>query len=202
MRTTSITLIAVFSAIAIVLNPLKIPAPLLPGFNHRIFEVPVVIAFLLLGFKLGSIVGILHVIGQMIFFTGPIAGLGYPMGFIALLNMMLGIYVAKTLVKRRLFRNRISSENKMIVFFTLFGALFRGLISPILDYFILFNFLTPLALGQKLPPEIVLSLVPSNILFNIVVPLYTIPISYFIAKKLKKSLNIFSAYEKNSRFMI
>lgn len=160
------------------------------------------IVFLLFGFKIGFSVGILHVIGQMIFFTGPIAGLGYPMGFVALLNMMLGTYVAIILLQRGVFGKRFSSGNKVIIFLALFGALFRGLISPILDYFILFNFLAPLALGRSFPPAFVLSFVPGNILFNLVVPLYTVPISYFIAKKIKNNLNIFGTAKETSRFMV
>ena len=49
MDTKAITITVAFAVIAIVLTAIKIPAVFLQGFNHRLYEIPIVIAFFLFG---------------------------------------------------------------------------------------------------------------------------------------------------------
>jgi riboflavin transporter FmnP len=195
MQTKSIAIIIMFATLAIALNPIRIPT-LISGFNHRVYEIPIVIAFFLFGFKIGFSVQILHLIAQISLFPGSKGGLGYITGLLAVLVMVIGILVAKSIINRDVFRKNRWAGPKAIILFTSLGTLFRGTISPILDYIFLFNLFVPLTIGS-LSQDQILALMPGVFLFNIVVPLYTIPISYFIAKRIKRNLNMLDINEKS-----
>jgi len=190
MNAKAIAITIAFAVLAIILNPIRIPAVVLPGFYHRIYEIPIVIAFLLFGPKIGISVGILHLICQIVFFPVPLGDIAYPFGLAAVLNMMLGVYLANLLIMHRVFGRKALAGNRRLIYLTVFGTLSRGVISPILDYAILYHLLIPLALGLSIPEAYILSLVPGMIMFNVTVPLYTIPLSYLIARKVNKRFNI------------
>ena len=83
MKAISVALIAIFSATAIALNAIRIPSFYWPGFSYGFYEIPVLVAFIIYGFKIGYLVEIVHIMGQEIFFTTGIgAVVVYPMGLI------------------------------------------------------------------------------------------------------------------------
>ena len=99
MNARSIALIATFSAIAIALNIIRIPTIYWPGFSYHFNEIPIVVSFLLFGPKIGALVGVLHLAGQLALFPiGPIGIAAYPMGFVALLLMLFGVYLASRFI--------------------------------------------------------------------------------------------------------
>jgi len=201
MNTKAITITIAFAVIAIVLTAIKIPAIVLQGFNHRIYEIPIVIAFFLFGPKIGISVGFLHLVGHIIFFPAGLNFIAYPMGFVAILNMMLGIYLAKKLIMRKRLRDNACVGNRAVIYLTFFGTLSRVAISTILDYAILYRYLMPLIIGRSIPEIFILStIVPGIFLFNAIVSLYTIPLSYFIAKKVNKNLKIVGMQQKAQEF--
>ena len=123
------------------------------------------------------------------------------MGFVAILNMMLGIYLAKKLIIQRKIREKVGVGNRIIIYLTFFGTLSRAVISTILDYAILYHFLMPLIIGQNIPETYILStIVPGIILFNVTVSLYTVPLSYFIAKKVNKNFKLVGMQQKPQEF--
>ena len=199
MQTKSIAIVIVFAALAITLNPIKIPS-FFSGFQLRIYEIPIVIAFMLFGFKIGFSIQILHLFGQMLLFSGRGIGLGYITGLLAVLSMILGLYMTNFINARSVFGKKIWSGNRAIILFTAMGTLFRGVIAPILDYLILYNIFIPITIGSY-TQEYILSLMPGVILFNIIVPLYTIPISYYIAKRINKNFKILGI-RKNGYFWL
>ena len=102
MDTKSITLIAIFAAIAIALNVVRIPTIYWPGFSYHFNEIPIVVAFLLFGPKIGVLVGVLQLVGQEILFpVGPIGIVVYPMGFVALLVMFFGVYLGNRFITHK-----------------------------------------------------------------------------------------------------
>lgn len=195
MDTRALTSIIAFGALSIVLNLFSVPSIYWPGFNYRLDEIPIVVAFLLFGPKIGFSVTALRMLGQLMFFPVPGGIAGYPFGVIAVSVMMLGVYSAIMLVKRRYPSASAVRQGRIVLYFTVMGIAFRAIIMPVLDFGILYHFLLPVAIGRSIPEVYMVGLIPGMIAFNATVPLYTIPISYFVAKRANKSLRLNSPYQ-------
>jgi riboflavin transporter FmnP len=194
----SVALIAVFSAIAISLNAIRIPSVFWPGFSYGFYEIPVLVAFIIYGFKIGYLVEIVHIMGQEIFFPmGVGAVVVYPMGLIFHTFMFSGIYLANKLINRKNATGKNVSKKKTTIYFTGLATALRGGLMPIIDYTILYNILIPFALGVTLPQSYTLSLIPAFITYNITNTLYAVPIAYLIAKKTTSYLTIKAKYLPN-----
>lgn len=191
MNTRAIAVTIAFSALTLVLNVFVVPSFYWPGFNYRIYEIVLVVVFMLFGFKIGIAVTALNVIGQIVFFPVPGGVVAYPFGLIAMLLMMIGVYSANYLVQSRFQQEKVSTQRK-IAYLTALGVAVRGAIMPLLDYGVLYHFLLPIVLGRTISEAYMLALLPGMFAFNITIPLYTIPIAYVIAKKVNNSLKMVS----------
>jgi riboflavin transporter FmnP len=190
MDTKTIALIVAFAALTIALNTIRIPTIYWPGFNYRVYEIPIVVAFLLFGPRIGISVTVLNVLGQMVFFPVPGGIVAYPFGLIAILTMMFGVYLANALIKRRFPSESAPGEGRIIVYLTVLGVAFRAAIMPFLDFGVLYHFLLPVAVGRTFTEAFMVGLLPGMFVFNATVPLYTIPIGYFVAKRVNKTLRL------------
>jgi riboflavin transporter FmnP len=191
MNAQSYALIAIFAALAIVLNTIRIPVIYWPNWYYTICDIPVLVAFLIYGFKIGILVDVLHIAGQEIFFPVGAGGIVvYPMGLFVQLIMFSGIYLASKFIKSKAASTRQFGEKKKIVIFTGFAATLRGALMPIIDYAVLYHVLLPLVLGVAIPETYISALVPSFILYNVTITLYTVPIAYLIARKTSNYLGI------------
>ena len=191
MNARAIALISTFAALAIALNAIRIPSIFWPGFSYSFCEIPVLVAFLIFGFKIGFLVEALHIAGQEIFFPVGLAGIVvYPMGFIFVPLMFSGIYLASKFLARRAASGKQISEKKRTLHFTGFATALRGGIMPVIDYAVLYNFLLPLALSQTIPAAYIATLVPSFIVYNITNALYVVPVAYLVAKRVSKYLKM------------
>ena len=191
MNSKSIALIASFAAIAIVLNIVRIPVIYLPGLAYSPCEIPVVVALLLFGFKIGVLVEVLHVLGQLLFFpAGPAGFAVYPMGSVAVLLMFVGAYFGSRFLTREAGSKEALDRKKSAVYLTAFAAAFRGGLMPLIDYGLLYHILLPLFLGTSIPEAYIVGLVPGFILYNVTVALYTVPIAYLVATKVNSYLKI------------
>jgi riboflavin transporter FmnP len=194
----SAALIAVFSAIAISLNAIRIPSVFWPGFSYGFYEIPVLVAFIIYGFKIGYLVEIVHIMGQEIFFPmGVGAVVVYPMGLIFHTFMFSGIYLANKLINRKIAKGKNVSEKKTTIYFTGLATVLRGGLMPIIDYTVLYSILLPFALGHTIPETYTLALIPAFIAYNITNTLYAVPIAYLIAKKTSSYLTIKAKYLPN-----
>lgn len=193
MNSKSLALIISFAAIAIALNAIKIPAIFWPGNFFQLSEIPIAVAFLLFGVKIGVFVGFLNLLGQLAFYLiSPVYIAAYPMGFIATLLMLLGVYIASRYVTHKNPSEEIG-EQKSMLYLTFLGVVPRAAIMPIIDYQIFFRFLLPIFSDTPLPETYMAGLIPVLILFNIITPLYTIPAAYTLATRVKKVLKMESA---------
>ena len=61
---------------------------------------------------------------------------------------------------------------------------------PFLTYGVMYHVLLPLVVGTSILETYITALVPSFVLYNMTVPLYTIPIAYFVATKVSRRLKI------------
>lgn len=188
MNAKSLALIAIFSAMAIVLNAIKIPTVYWPAMFYMVSDIPVLVAFLLFGFKIGFLVEAIHILGQEIFFpAGPAGIVVYPMGIFIHLFMFSGIYLASKFLKHRA---KEPYSKKRMLYFTGFAAVLRGALMPIIDSGLLYYFLLPLVLGRTIPSVYIMGLIPSFVVYNVTSTLYAVPIAHLIARKASKHLKI------------
>ncbi len=187
VNTKAIALIIIFTALAVALNPIGIPSVFLPGWSFRFWEIPIVIVFLLLGLKGGVTVALLHTLAELTIFPSPVGILGPPTALLGTLVMLLGLYAAEKLLKRKAFRN----ENLRIrpaAYFTALGTISRMVFSPIATY-LLYGFLLPMV-GVSIPEPAIIALIPLVLLFDLILSFITIPPGYLIARIVSRNLKV------------
>jgi len=190
MNAKSVALAITFAAVAITLNVVRIPTFYYPGTSYQLVQIPIVVAFLLFGVRIGVLVGVLSVAGWLILFPlGALGFLVYPMDLVSSLIMFAGLFVANKFMVRS-GSGSVSVWKSSVVGLTAFAVVFRGGIMPIIDYGVVYHVLVPLVLGITVPEAAIVGLVPSFILYNVTVPLFTIPIAYVVAKKVARYLKI------------
>jgi riboflavin transporter FmnP len=118
VNSKTIAVIVSFSALAIALNIVRVPTVFWPGQYFHIWEIPVIVAFLLFGFRAGFLVAVFNGAGQLIFFPSSAGVVGPPWGIIVMLNMFLGVYLAKKLSSFKVGENKNVFGLKPVAFFT------------------------------------------------------------------------------------
>ncbi len=184
MNTKTLALIIIFVALAAALNIAgpKIPAPYSPFLFYQLWEIPIVLAFIAIGPKVGVAVTVINTLILFAVFN-PGANAGPLYNLIAILSMFLGIYAPYKLAARGCktenFSNYLKQHIKIIsISATALGITTRVLVTTFVNYFAIqqsypigFSFTQPAALG----------FLPLSALFNATVALYTIPIAIGIA---------------------
>lgn len=190
MKTKEIALAITFAAVAIALTAIKIPTLFYPGGFFRFSQIPILVAFLLFGFRSGVLIGFVTLIGQIAVFPTSASAIfiAYPTEFVSLLLMFAGMYSSNILLKRNE-PSRSFLIKKAATRLTVFAVLFRGSIMPLFDYFIVFHILVPLVVQITPLESYIVGLVPSFVAYNLIVPLYSVPAAYFIAKRASRSLD-------------
>ncbi len=196
MKSKAIGVIIAFTTLATVLNFIRIPVPFLPTFNYQMGDIILVIAFLLFGIGTGLVVALLNMIITMAIFPSITGFIGAPYYLVSILTMILGIYFFERILKRKVKNNQYIVA-KSATLSTVTGILTRISIMLPLDYFA-YGFLVSLVSGWSISDAyaLVLYTMPLIILYNITVPIYVIPISYYTAKKVTKHFD--SALFENS----
>jgi riboflavin transporter FmnP len=177
MNSKTLAIIAVFSALSIILtlSPLKFAFPLLPFLKYQFWEVAIVIAFLLYGGKVGISISAINTLVLFAFFPGDLPS-GPIYNFIAVLSMLAGISIVQRVAGTRFSRGR---ELILTTLSTGVGVVTRVVAMSIVNWIVL-----PLSnpFGYNIAPEALPELVALVAFFNATIVLYTIPLSYFIAK--------------------
>jgi len=197
MNTKRLTLTIVFAALTVALNPaftnIAFYAPFATGLIYQIWEIPIVIAFLIISPIAGVTItllntAVLFAVYPGILPTGPFYNLA------ASLSMQLGILVASMIAKKITQRKEQDPMGqfklKWVGLSTTIGIIFRVAFMSVLLYF---------ALPQQPPigfanfgfdQAAAILYLPAAAFFNATLALYTIPIAYFIAKTVKKNLRL------------
>jgi len=168
-----ISLIAMFTALALVLNfAAAVPAPYAGYLSYEVWEVPILIAVILMGFWSGATVAVLNTLlleahpGPLP--TGPVYNL------IAEISMILGVLAAQRLGRSANWRPVFTWVTATIA-----GAALRTLVMTGVNAAVLSQ---PYPLGFSLPP----STVPATLVligfFNFTLTLYTVPLAYSVAR--------------------
>jgi riboflavin transporter FmnP len=184
VNTKTLALIIIFVALATALNIAgpKIPAPYAPFLFYQLWEIPIVVAFVLLGPKVGVAITVINtLILFAVFNPGSNAGPLY--NLFAILSMFLGIYIPYKLAirgcKKENFSNYLKQHIKMIsISATALGITMRVVVTTVVNYFAIQQ---PYPIGFSFTQPAALAFLPLSALFNATVALYTIPIAIAIA---------------------
>lgn len=182
MNTREIALTITFAAVAIALNPVAIPAVYVTGFYYRFWEIPIVAAFLLLGPKMGVTVAVLRTVAALTLFPGPAGIFGSLFALPITLSMLLGVYSADRLLKRKASQDK-NLGIKPVTYFTALGALFRTATAPFVMY-AMYHFFLSFSDIQ------IMALMPVFAVFALTLSLYTIPVGYLIARTVSRNLKV------------
>lgn len=187
MKTKEFAMSVAFAVVAMVLNPavsgIKIPSPFLTGLYYQVWDIPIIVAFLLLGFKYGVFAGVVNSFFLFAVFPGPSQPFYGPGNVAAQVSMMIGIYLAKKLVTRGVPDGKAVSKTKLIVSSTVLGMLIRiPIMLPIM--FVILSY------GMALPQAAVFAVLPMHATYILIISAYTIPAAYFIAQAVNKNLKV------------
>jgi len=191
MNTKSLAISILLTVVAMVLNPgvtgIRIPSPFLTGLYYQVWDIPIIVVFLLLGFRYGLFSSVLNGFFLFAVFPGPSQWLYAPGNVAALLSMMVGIWFA-----RKLLVKPVSAESavvgrfsggKVTAFSTLFGILVRvPVMMPIM--FLILRY------GYYAPDVYTFAVLPVHALYCVVMAVYTIPAAYLIARAVNRSFKI------------
>lgn len=182
-NTIRIVLIAVFTALAIVLNVAgpKIPAPYAPFLFYQLWEIPIVVAFLTIGPLEGIAVSVINTLVLFAYFQGSLPS-GPFYNLIAVLSMFVGIYVPYKLATRKCPAEKLSEYLKnhlklITVAATAMGIFTRVVVTTPINYFAVQQ---PFPIGFSFTQPAALAFLPLSALFNATVAVYTIPVAIAI----------------------
>jgi riboflavin transporter FmnP len=191
MNAKAVGLIAIFTALTIALSQFRIPAPYPPGFTYKLFQIPIVVAFLFLGPRYGVTIAFLNMIAIEAISGAETAFLGPLYALLITLTMLLGVYISSKYFTHKTGSSEGNFDAKPAALSTAIGVISRALLLLPVDYVFL-STVWSVASGMSITEAnaYVITIMPGIILFNITVPLYVIPVSYYISKKLSKSFKI------------
>jgi hypothetical protein len=189
MRAKAVGVTAAFTALASMLNLVPIPSAYLFGYSYQLGDIILVIAFFLFGLKIGLATAVLNMAVTMALNPNLINVVGAPYYMVSVLTMVLGSYISLKMIKKRN-RNREYGQTISATCATFFSVITRTLIMLPLDLFA-FKYLVAFVSGWSTvaSQESITLVLPLIILYNVTVPLYVIPISYYLAKHIPTRLN-------------
>jgi riboflavin transporter FmnP len=188
MNTKAFAMSITFAVVAMVLNPavtgIKIPSPFLTGLYYQVWDIPIMVAFLLLGFKYGVFAGVLNSVFLFAVFPGPSQPFYAPSNVVAQFSMMIGIYLAiKLFIRRREAVQKTSSRIKLVVTSTVLGTIVRLPIMLAIMFLIL-HYLMGIA------QSVTFALLFVQVIYILVISAYTIPVAFVVARAVNKNLKV------------
>ncbi len=186
-----LSLEALLTALAVVLNlTISFPAPYLTYLTYEVWEVPIVLALLILGLRSGVTVAVLNsVVLELVkagaLPTGPIYN------FAAIVAMFVGILAAQRVAKRRGW-----GFAALFAASTVLGVITRTSIMTLVNAIIL-PLPYPIGFGSF---GVTVSQVPALLipigLFNFTVALYTIPLAHTVQRAISTRYRLTSIYSR------
>jgi hypothetical protein len=185
MNTRILAISIALAAVTVVLNPRfsGIAIPFVPPLWFQIWEIPVVAALFLVGFK--PAVGIallnaliLQAVSPGVSFNQPIANL------VAILSTLIAVYLAHRLITRKTLEEVSFPERKLIISSTTLGIVLR--LAIMLPY----TYIQATLLVQSN----MLAIFPLVGVYDAIVVLYTVPLGYLVAKMVNKNLKLPTKY--------
>jgi riboflavin transporter FmnP len=182
-RSRWLSLVALFTAMAVVLNGLTVPAPYAGFLLYGIWEIPVLLALLLLGLEGGLAVAAMN--GLALEFINP--G-GLPTGplynLFAEVSMFAGILAARRLSKGR-------GTGALVIGSTVLGAAARTGVMTVVNWAVLAQ-PYPIGFGSfGVTQAAVPGLLGLIAVFNVTVTLYIVPTAYGVTRAINSRSRAF-----------
>ncbi len=188
MNAITVALCGVFAAVAIVLGRFSINlGPIIFYF----WEIPIVVALLLFGFKLGFTVATVSIFAQAIIFPRPI-GLLFPVwNLIAMSTTLVAVSLTQWIIARKKFDALQAKKSRLKPVFCFVSAalVVRLSVMPFVNYF-MYKFMMPLIVGRVYSDVYLAAFIPLLLIYDAVLIFYTVPTSYVIAKKVNSNLKM------------
>ncbi len=178
-RSRTITAIALFAALAIILHisPMKIPAPYAPFLIYELWEIPIIVAFYLYGARVSLAVATINFMSLLVIFPGSLQA-GPIYNLIAIASMILGLLTVYRITKSG---SRFETSLWLFGFTIILGASFRVLVMTVVNSVLL---PAPPPLGFNMPFETVIYWIPFIAFFNASVAIYSIFISRILIRSI------------------
>jgi riboflavin transporter FmnP len=194
LNTKKLALTIVFAALTITLNPalsrLSFAAPFAPMLFYQVWEIPIVIALLIISPIASITISLLNTSVLLVFFPGPLPT-GPIYNLLATISLQIGIYIAITIGKKirdhKNCQTNIINSPKWLTTTTAIGILTRVVFMSAILY---------VALPQQAPigfgfdQTAINAYLPLAAIFNATLALYSIPIGWIIAQRVQKILHI------------
>jgi riboflavin transporter FmnP len=190
MNAKEVATCSIFTATAIALDQVRIPT--LPGqVSFYFWEIPIVIALLLFGFKLGLTVAVLSSIGQALIFPRPLGFLAPIWNLTVMLSTLVGVALAQKFITWKTSRTPKLKEFKIkpVAIFTSSTLACRLALTPFVNYF-MYKYMMPIMVGPSFSDAQILMLMPGLLAFDTILVLYTVPTSHIVAKTVNKNLRM------------
>ena len=183
MDSKTIAGITVFAAVTVALNlsPVKVPAPYAPFLIYQVWEVPIVVALLLYGLRVGVVISVINTLVLLAVFPGALPT-GPLYNLVAVLSTLLGVYVAKSVGGDQFSKGQWAI---MVASSTALGIIMRVVVMTIVNWICLPY---PPPIGFSMPAEVVVAMLPVVGFFNATLALYTVPIGYLLTKTVKSTI--------------
>jgi riboflavin transporter FmnP len=192
MNTRTLALIIVFVALTSAINIFspKIPFPPAPFLYYNLWEIPIVVAFLLFGPQTGFSIAVLNTLILLISFPGNLPT-GPFYNFIAVIAMLLGVFTGYKIATYNCPKEKISDFLKrhalgLSISMTVLGIITRVAITTVTNYFLIEQ-PSPIGFGSFFPfggftgHAAIIAFLPFSVLFNATQALFTIPIGLVVA---------------------
>jgi riboflavin transporter FmnP len=189
MNTRAIAMTIALTGIAIVMNPaisgVGLPFPPIPRLIYNLWEIVIIAAFLLMGFKSGISVALLNSVFLFAVYPGPYNPF-YLGNAVSAASMMVGIFIADRLTRKNSQEER-SFGVKKIALSTSLAMLVRVVVmAPIMFAILHYGFIAP-----KVPDAYTIAVVlPLQAVFNITIALYTVPVGFLLARVVSRNLKV------------
>jgi riboflavin transporter FmnP len=186
-RSRKLSAIALFSALAIILNlVIKVPAPFAPFLTYQLWEVPIFSALLIFGAEVGVAVAVVNLVVLQVIFPGPLPS-GPLYNLAAILATMLGVAPVHRLVSR-LGRGVVM----VTVAATAVGAASRVLVMTVVNgVFLPYGY----PIGFNIPVAALPGILALIAVFNATLVVYTVPLSYAILRAVYTRFSFTPAYK-------
>lgn len=186
-----LSLVALLTALAVILNlTISFPAPYATFLEYEIWEVPIVLALLMLGLRSGVTVAVLNSVVLELVKPGALPA-GPLYNFAAIVAMFVGILAAQ-----RVARKRGWGVATLLVASTTLGVATRTSIMTVVNAVVL-PLPYPIGFGSF---GVTVSQVPALLLligfFNFTVALYTIPLAYIVRRAIATRYRLTSIYSQ------
>jgi riboflavin transporter FmnP len=191
MNTKKLALIIIFTALALSLSQIKIPAPYAPFLYYQIWEIPIMVAFILISPLAGTAVALMNTLFLFAIFPGELpTGPAYNLA--AILSMQAGILITELIIKKIAKKQHTNEttlqySKKWITTSTAMGIITRVLFMTVVLYFAIPQ---PAPIGFGFGQELTVSLLPAEAFFNATIAVYTIPFGYLIANTVKRYVKL------------